>query len=120
MKRKKEDQDVETICKLHTVKVNSETIHWKELEEGQMKLIKSIVSRFRTRSAAKEMVVDEVSYALENKDIVGLYKREWKFIVEALKQKFDKKGTRNKEEIEYLIRVLERDIAMEMKPPKGR
>lgn len=103
------------ICEIHSLKTNLEPVFWKELEPAQLKLVQSIVSRFRTRSSVKEMVLDEVRYASEKKDSVGLYKREWKFVVEALQQKFETKGARNKEEIEYLLRVLNRAIAMDMK-----
>lgn len=107
--------DFDDICEIHSLNTNLEPVFWKELESSQLKLVQSIVSRFRTRSSVKEMVLDEVRYASEKKDSVGLYKREWKFVVEALQQKYETKGARNKEEIEYLLRVLNRAIAMDMK-----
>jgi hypothetical protein len=107
--------DFEDICEIHSLNTNCDPVFWKELEPKQLKLVQSIVSRFRTRSSVKEMVLDEVKYASEKKDSVGLYKREWKFVVEALQQKYETKGARNKEEIEYLLRVLNRAISMDMK-----
>lgn len=109
------NDDFGDICQIHSLNTNLEPVFWKELEQAHLKLVQSIVTRFRTRSSVKEMVLDEVRYASEKKDSVGLYKREWKFVVEVLQQKYETKGARNKEELEYLIRVLKRAISMDMK-----
>ena len=108
-------EEFEDIYEIHSLNTNREPVFWKELEPTHLKLVQSIVSRFRTRSSVKEMVLDEVRYASEKKDSVGLYKREWKFVVDVLQQKYETKGARNKEEIEYLLRVLNRAISMDMK-----
>lgn len=96
-------------------RVNNEPIFWKEFEAKQAKLIQTIVSRFKTRNSIKELVVDELKYAQEKKDNIGLYKREWEFVLNCLKEKVEQKGIRNREEIDYLIRTLSRSIKMDMK-----
>lgn len=97
------------------VTTNNEPIFWKEFEAKQAKLVQSIVSRFKTRNSIKELIVDELKYAQEKKDTIGLYKREWEFVLNCLKEKVEQKGIRNREEIDYLIRILSRSIKMDMK-----
>jgi predicted metal-dependent hydrolase len=86
-----------------------------ELDSKQIKLIQSIISRFKTRSSVKELILDEVKYAQEEKDSVRLYLREWEFTLERLNEKAQMKGTRNKEGILDLADVIEKFIRVEKK-----
>lgn len=86
-----------------------------ELEAPQVKMIQSIISRFKTRSSVKELILDEVKYAQEKKDSVRLYLREWEFTLERLNEKAQMKGTRNKEGILDLADVIEKFIRKEKK-----
>lgn len=92
----------------------SERAYWKQLEPDQVKLVNSIVKRSKTRSSTKEMITSEIDYASKNKEDIGLYKKEWELVVNILKDKVEMKGTRNKDEIHYLIRILSSFIKKEM------
>lgn len=93
---------------------STEQPYWKELEDTQIKLIHSIVRRTKIRTSAKEMIITELDYAKKEKDSIGLYKREWELVVNTLKDKVEMKGTRNKDEIEYLIKILSSFIKKEI------
>jgi hypothetical protein len=86
-----------------------------ELDSKQIKLIQSIISRYKTRSSVKELILDEVKYAQEKKDTVRLYLSEWEYILERLTEKSQMKGTRNKEGILDLADVIEKFIRVEKK-----
>ena len=86
-----------------------------ELDSKQIKLIQSIISRFKTRSSVKELILDEVKYAQEKKDSVLLYLSEWEFTLERLNEKAQMKGTRNKEGILDLANVIEKFVRLEKK-----
>jgi len=94
--------------------IATEQPYWKELEDTQIQLIHSIVRRTKIRTSVKEMIVTELDYAKKEKDSIGLYKREWELVVQTLKDKVDMKGTRNKDELHYLIRILSSFIKKEM------
>ena len=97
------------------VSVNSsESIYWKELESLQLKLLISVMRTDKTRKSIKEMIMDELKYATQHEDEVGLFKREWLYLVQKLQDKLEGKRVRNREEIEHLIKVLSNSIKREM------
>lgn len=98
-----------------TMFYSTQTTYYKVLETSQVKLINSIVRRVKTRSSIKEMITTEMSYAADNKDSVGLYDYEWDFVVKSLTEKVEAKGTRNKDEINHLIKILKIFIKKEIK-----
>jgi len=96
-----------------------DTTYWREVPLEDIDIIRKIVSRTKVTAKVapiKELVLDELQYVAETKDEeVGLYEREWRFIVETLEQKASAKGTRNKERISDLAYDLSKYIKKEMK-----
>ena len=92
---------------------SSEKTYWKEFELAHVKMINNIVKRAK-KQPFKEMVSTEIQYAVDKKEPIGLYSFEWKFVVDVLTEKLQTKGTRNKEEIEYLIQDITKFIKKEI------
>lgn len=86
-----------------------------ELKPSQLKMIQSIISRFKTRSSIKELILDEVKYAQAEKESVRLYLSEWEFTLERLNEKAQMKGARNKEGILDLADIIEKFIRLQKK-----
>lgn len=86
--------------------VSSDEICWKKLEPLQLKIISNVMRNYKTRASIKEMITDEIKYASEHKDEVGMFRYEWQYVVDRLTEKLQAKRIQNREEIEHLIKIL--------------
>lgn len=86
------------------IDIGMSVILWIPWENDTIKLVKRVVDDCRLKTNLnKEAILDELSYALENKgEDVGLYMLEYSFILEAVKDKLTNKRIQKRTELEDL------------------
>lgn len=93
----------------------TENIYWKQLEPGQLQILASVMRTHKTRESIKSMIVDELKYATQHEDEVGMFDYEWMYVIDRLNEKLLAKRIKNRDEIEHLVKVLTTFIKKEIK-----